>query len=87
MVDIDRSTLDTWINKDKLSYIEIGRRLECSMAYIKKYAIKLGISLPIRNTNKTPSWNKGKHKYSCIKCQKGHESVEKYKDYLNSTLA
>ena len=70
MVNIDKDTLDSWINKDKLSYVEIGKRLECSITYIKKYAIKLGISLPIRNTRRTSSWNKGKHEYMCINCNK-----------------
>lgn len=34
MVNIDKDTLDSWINKDKLSYVEIGKRLECSITYI-----------------------------------------------------
>lgn len=83
MVKIDKDTLDTWINKDKLSYVEIGRRLECSIAYIKKYALRLGISLPIRNTNKTSSWNKGKHKYSCINCGKSITSKGVYRKYCS----
>lgn len=62
MVNIDKDTLNRWINIEKLSYIEIGRRLECSIAYIKKYAKKLGISLPVRNNRRTSSWNKGKGK-------------------------
>lgn len=71
MVNIDKITLDSWINKENISYIEIGRRLDCSIAYIKKYATKLGISLPIRNNRKTESWNKGKGiKVYCKNCGK-----------------
>ena len=83
MVNIDKDTLNKWINIDKLSYIEIGRRLECSIAYIKKYALKLGIPLPIRNTNKTPSWNKGKHKYNCINCGKSISSKGVFRKYCS----
>ena len=83
MVNIDRNILDDWINKDKLSYVEIGRRLECSIAYIKKYALKLGISLPIRKTHKTSSWNKGKHKYSCINCGKSIPSKGVFRKYCS----
>ena len=83
MVNIDKDTLNKWINIDKLSYIEIGRRLECSIAYIKKYALKLGIPLPIRNTNKTPSWNKGKHKYNCINCGKSIPSKGVFRKYCS----
>lgn len=69
MVNIDKDTLNRWINIEKLSYIEIGRRLECSIAYIKKYAKKLGISLPVRNNKRTSSWNKGKgKKIYCLNC-------------------
>ena len=81
MVNIDKDTLDSWINKDKLSYVEIGRRLECSITYIKKYAIKLGISLPIRNTRRTSSWNKGEHKYTCINCNKSIPSNGIFRKY------
>lgn len=71
MVNIDKNTLNNWINVEKLSYIEIGRRLQCSIAYIKKYALKLGISLPKRINRKTESWNKGKHtKLYCKNCNK-----------------
>lgn len=35
MVSIDKNTLDSWINKENISYIEIGRRLNCSITYIK----------------------------------------------------
>lgn len=83
MISIDKDTLDSWINKDKLSYVEIGKRLECSIAYIKKYAIKLGISLPIRNTRSTPSWNKGKHKYICINCNKSIPSKGVFRKYCS----
>lgn len=40
MVNIDKDTLNNWINIENISYIEIGRRLECSVAYVKKYAKK-----------------------------------------------
>lgn len=84
MVNIDKDTLDSWINKDKLSYIEIGRRLGCSIAYIKKYAIKLGISLPIRNSKRTSSWNKGKYKYTCINCNKSIPSRGVFRKYCSN---
>ena len=71
MVNIDKSTLNSWINIENISYVEIGRRLNCSIAYIKKYAKKLGISLPIRNNNRTTSWNKGRGiKLYCKNCGK-----------------
>ena len=50
MVTVDKTTLDTWINIDNTSYTEIGRRLQCSVSYVKKYAEKLGIVLPKRTT-------------------------------------
>lgn len=84
MISIDKNILDNWINKEKLSYVEIGRRLGCSIAYIKKYAIKLGIVLPIRNTNRTVSWNKGKHKYECINCGKGITSKGVFRKYCSN---
>ena len=86
MVSIDRSILDTWINKDKLSYLEIGRRLQCSIAYIKKYARKHGIPLPIRSTNQASPWNKGriKHKYTCINCGVDIPSKGVYRKYCSS---
>ena len=71
MVTIDKETLNEWINVENLSYVEIGRRLSCSISYIKKYATKLGIELPIRTKRRTPSWNKGKSKkYFCEYCGK-----------------
>lgn len=84
MINIDKDTLDNWINKDKLSYVEISRRLKCSIAYVKKYAIKLGISLPVRNTRSTPSWNKGKHKYTCINCNKNISSKGIFRKYCSN---
>lgn len=69
MVNIDKDTLNNWINIENISYIEIGRRLECSVAYVKKYAKKLGITLPKRSNSKTVSWNTGKgKKYYCLNC-------------------
>jgi len=57
------------VNIENISYIEIGRRLECSVAYVKKYAKKLGITLPKRSNSKTVSWNTGKgKKYYCLNC-------------------
>ena len=71
MVSIDKETLNSWINIEKLSYIEIGRRLECSSTYIKKLALKLGISLPARTNRRTAAWNKGKGRVLfCKNCGK-----------------
>lgn len=83
MVNIDKDTLNTWINIDNLSYVEIGRRLKCSIPYVKKYAKKLGISLPVRNTNKTVSWNTGKSKYTCINCGIAIPSRGVYRKYCS----
>ena len=71
MLKIDKETLNKWINIDNLSYLEIGRRLQCSNTYIKKYALKLGIELPKRTSSRSISWNKGKgKKYICKNCGK-----------------
>lgn len=71
MISVDKETLNSWINIENISYVEIGRRLKCSIAYIKKYALKLGISLPVRTTRKTEAWNKGKGiKLYCKNCGK-----------------
>ena len=35
MINIDKNTLDSWVNKENISYIEIGRRLDCSVTYVK----------------------------------------------------
>ena len=54
-----------------MSDLEIGRRLQCSNTYIKKYALKLGIELPKRTSSRSISWNKGKgKKYICKNCGK-----------------
>ena len=72
MVNIDKGTLDTWINIDNISYTEIGRRLQCSVSYVKKYAKKIGILLPIRTTTQNViPWNKGiKKQFICKNCGK-----------------
>lgn len=72
MITIDTQTLDTWINVDNISYTEIGRRLQCSISYVKKYARKVGISLPKRTTTENViPWNKGIRKqYFCKNCGK-----------------
>ena len=70
MIAIDKSILDTWINIDNISYTEIGRRLQCSVSYVKKYAEKLGIVLPKRTTTENViPWNKGiKKQFICKNC-------------------
>lgn len=35
MVSIDKNTLDSWINKENISYIEIGRRLNVVLLILK----------------------------------------------------
>lgn len=73
-MELTKDNLDTLINKEGISYEEIGRRFGCSGNNIKKIARKLDVSLPKRRKiNKTETFNKGKgqdKKYQCLNCGK-----------------
>lgn len=73
MITIDKEKLESAINAG-ISYGDLGRKYGCSISYIKKYALKQGIKLPIRGSSKIPH-NKGlKHVYICKNCNKEFES-------------
>ena len=74
----EKDRLDYLINKEKLSYLEIGRQYGVSDNCIKKHAKKLGIELPIRNLinhGRIPH-NKGKRSINSIKKEKNY--IKKY---------
>lgn len=68
----EKENLIKYIQEDKLSYEEIGRKYNCSGNNIKKIAKKLGIELQSRRIiNSSETFNKGKGaKYICINCGK-----------------
>lgn len=68
----EKENLIKYIQEDKLSYEEIGRKYNCSGSNIKKIAKKLGIELQSRRIiNSNETFNKGKGaKYVCINCGK-----------------
>lgn len=74
----EKDRLDYLINKEKLSYLEIGRQYGVSDNCIKKHAKKLGIELPIRNliNHERVPHNKGKRSINSIKKEKNY--IKKY---------
>ena len=77
-----REELDTLINFEQKSYQEIGRIYSVTGNYIKKYARKVGVTLPIRRQiNPVETFNKGKDTldYKCKNC--GNKS--KTKDFCS----
>ena len=71
MLEISKDILDEMINKEGLSYQEIGRKYGYSGAYIKKYAKKIGVSIPCRRKTDVIPWNKGRYKtIVCLNCNK-----------------
>lgn len=85
MVNIDKKTLDEWINIDNISYSEISRRLECSITYVKKYATKIGVKLPYRGKCFYKPIGNKKNTYICKNC--GKEIVDKkyrYRKFCNN---
>lgn len=56
----EKETLNQYINKENLSYEEIGRRYGCTGAAVKKAAKRLNITLPQRRSiNKNETFGKG----------------------------
>lgn len=84
-MDIDKDILYKWVHVEKLSYIEICRRLNCSTATIKKYMIKHDIPIPIRTKRQSPAWNKNKTKYHCQYCGKPLPSTKGYRKFCDLT--
>lgn len=86
MINIDIKLLNRWINEENISYSEISKRLQCSITYVKKYAKKNGIILPIRIKKNIIPWNKGLKKiYRCKNC--GKELIYNgysYRQYCNN---
>lgn len=68
----EKENLQKFIQKDKLSYEEIGRMYGCSGANIKKVAIRLGIELEQRRVvREIETFNKRPKKMAiCLNCGK-----------------
>lgn len=64
MVNYTKEELEKLIFEQKVSYRELGRVNDVSDTYIKKYARKLGIQLPVRSNvpERFVPFNKGKKK-------------------------
>lgn len=77
----EKEVLEKLINKDKLSYEEIGRKYGCSGANVKHAAARLGIELPQkRKVNPKETFNAGTAKMGvCLNCHKN------FKIYTSST--
>ena len=68
----EKENLERLINKEKVSYEDIGHKYNCSGSNIKKVAKKLGIILPQRRKiNPNETFNKGTGKiFYCLNCGK-----------------
>ena len=69
---IRKENLERLILIEKLSYVEIGRRYNCSGNNIKKVAIRLGIKLEQRRKiNESETFNRKKEEtVICLNCKK-----------------
>lgn len=79
MIIIEKQELENKIFSEKLSYEKIGKIYGCTGGYIRKYAKKLGISLPNRRIiSDKETFNRGKNSHNCPICGKNIPSSQKY---------